>query len=157
MAVQHLTGEELAERVGIAIPDSVDSGPVAPDSIDRPVVSALRIKASKVAEVAGFLKSDEKLDFSFLNSISAVDYIDHFEVVYHLTSLSKQHTAIVKTRLNGRDELSMPSVYHLWRGADFQEREIWDLMGIRFNGHPNLKRIMLWEGFEGHPLRKDYL
>jgi len=110
-----------------------------------------------VADVAGFLKSDENLDFNFLNSISAVDYIDHFEVVYHLTSLNKQHTAIVKARLNGRDDLSLPSVYHLWRGADFQEREIWDLMGIRFDGHPNLKRIMLWEGFEGHPLRKDYL
>ena len=60
-------------------------------------------------------------------------------------------------RLDGRDELSLPSVYHVWRGADFQEREIWDLMGISFSGHPNMKRIMLWEGFEGHPLRKDYL
>ena len=157
MGLQHLTGEELAERVGAAVPDSVDSVTVAPDSIDRPASSALRVKAPMVADVAGFLKSDENLDFSFLNSISAVDYIDHFEVVYHLTSLNKHHTAIVKARLNGRDDLSLPSVYHLWRGADFQEREIWDLMGIRFDGHPNLKRIMLWEGFEGHPLRKDYL
>ena len=157
MGLQHLTGDELAERVGAAVPDSVDSVSGAPDSIDRPDGSALRVKAPRVADVAGFLKSDENLDFNFLNSISAVDYIDHFEVVYHLTSLNKQHTAIVKARLNGRDDLSLPSVYHLWRGADFQEREIWDLMGIRFDGHPNLKRIMLWEGFEGHPLRKDYL
>ena len=74
-----------------------------------------------------------------------------------MTSMNKHHTAIVKTRLDGRDELTLPSVYHLWRGADFQEREIWDLMGISFAGHPNLKRIMLWEGFDGHPLRKDYL
>ena len=125
--------------------------------MEAPANGAHWVKAPRVAEVAGFLKSDEGLDFNFLNSISAVDYIDHFQVVYHLTSLNKQHTAIVKTRPNGRDELSLPSVYHLWRGADFQEREIWDLMGIRFDGHPNLKRIMLWEGFEGHPLRKDYL
>ena len=103
------------------------------------------------------MKSDAGLDFNFLNSISAVDYINHFEVVYHLTSLNKRHTAIVKARLDGREALTLPSVYHLWRGADFQEREIWDLMGISFSGHPNLKRIMLWEGFEGHPLRKDYL
>ena len=103
------------------------------------------------------MKSDSRLDFNFLNSISAVDYINHFEVVYHLTSMNKHHTGIVKTRLDGRDELTLPSVYHLWRGADFQEREIWDLMGISFSGHPNLKRIMLWEGFDGHPLRKDYL
>ena len=147
MAVHQLSGEDLAERVRAAVPESVEA----------PVNGALWVKAPRVAEVAGFLKSDEGLDFNFLNSISAVDYIDHFQVVYHLTSLNKQHTAIVKTRLNGRDELSLPSVYHLWRGADFQEREIWDLMGIRFDGHPNLKRIMLWEGFDGHPLRKDYL
>ena len=147
MAVQQLSGADLADKVVAAVPDSVEG----PDD------DALWVRAPKVAEVAGFLKSDDGLDFNFLNSVSAVDYIDHFEIVYHLTSLTKQHTAIVKTRLNGRDELSLPSVYHLWRGADFQEREIWDLMGIRFEGHPNLKRIMLWEGFEGHPLRKDYL
>ena len=152
MAVQPLSGAELADRVRLVVPDSLDS-----DLENRPANGVLWVKAPRVAEVAGFLKSDEGLDFNFLNSISAVDHIDHFDVVYHLTSLTKQHTAIVKTRLNGRDELSLPSVYHLWRGADFQEREIWDLMGIRFEGHPNLKRIMLWEGFEGHPLRKDYL
>ena len=147
MAVRSLSGAELEERVSSGVTDSVEGV----------VDDALWIKAPKVAEVAGFMKSDAGLDLNFLNSVSAVDYIDHFEIIYHLTSLNKQHTAIVKTLLNGRDELSLPSVYHLWRGADFQEREIWDLMGIHFEGHPNLKRIMLWEGFEGHPLRKDYL
>ncbi len=147
MAVQQLTGEELSERVGAAVPDSV----VASDD------GILFVEPAKIADVAGFMKSDSRLDFNFLNSISAVDYINYFEVVYHLTSMNKHHTAIVKTRLDGRDELILPSVYHLWRGADFQEREIWDLMGISFSGHPNLKRIMLWEGFDGHPLRKDYL
>jgi len=152
MALQQLSGEDLAERVGAGVPD-----PLISDSVAIPGDGALWVKAPRVAEVAGFLKSDDGLDFNFLNSISAVDYINHFDVVYHLTSLNKLHTAIMKTRLDGRDDLSLPSVYHLWRGADFQEREIWDLMGIRFDGHPNLKRIMLWEGFEGHPLRKDYL
>jgi len=147
MAVQQLTGEELSERVGAAVSDSVVA------SVD----GVLFVEPAKIADVAGFMKSDSRLDFNFLNSISAVDYINHFEVVYHLTSMNKHHTAIVKTRLDGRDELTLPSVYHLWRGADFQEREIWDLMGISFSGHPNLKRIMLWEGFDGHPLRKDYL
>jgi NADH-quinone oxidoreductase subunit C len=147
MAVQQLTGEELSERVGAAVPDSVFAS----------VNGVLFVEPAKIADVAGFMKSDSRLDFNFLNSISAVDYINHFEVVYHLTSMNKHHTGIVKTRLDGRDELTLPSVYHLWRGADFQEREIWDLMGISFSGHPNLKRIMLWEGFDGHPLRKDYL
>ena len=147
MAVQQLSGLELAEKVGAGVPDSVE----------REEGGVLWVKAPKIADVCGVMKSDAGLDFNFLNSISAVDYINHFEVVYHLTSLNKRHTAIVKARLDGRDELSLPSVYHLWRGADFQEREIWDLMGISFSGHPNMKRIMLWEGFEGHPLRKDYL
>ena len=150
--VQHLSGQQLSERVNAAAPNSVVSDPVEATSDD-----VLRVNAPRIADVAAFLKSDEGLDFNFLNSISAVDYIDHFEIVYHLTSLNRRHTAIVKTRLNGRQELSLPSVYHVWRGADFQDRDIWDLMGIRFDGHPNMKRIMLWEGFEGHPLRKDYL
>ena len=147
MAVQQLSGSELADKVGAG----------AHDSVEREEDGVLWVKAQKIADVCGFLKSDSGLGFNFLNSISAVDYINHFEVVYHLTSLNKRHTAIVKTRIDGREDLSLPSVYHLWRGADYQEREIWDLMGISFSGHPNMKRIMLWEGFEGHPLRKDYL
>ena len=147
MAVQQLTGEDLAEKVAAGVPDSVE----------QMVDGVLWVKSPKIADVAGFMKSDSALDFNFLNSISAVDYINHFEVVYHLTSLQQQHCAVIKTRIYGRDEVSLPSVYSIWRGADFQEREIWDLMGVRFEGHPNMKRIMLWEGFEGHPLRKDFL
>ncbi len=63
----------------------------------------------------------------------------------------------VKARVYGRENPEIPSISHLWRGADFQEREIFDLLGIRFSGHPNLIRIALWESFEGHPLRKDFL
>ncbi|MCH8114571.1 MAG: NADH-quinone oxidoreductase subunit C, partial [Chloroflexi bacterium] len=83
---------------------------------------------------------------------------DHFEGVYRLTALPKNASAVVKTRVGlGRTDASVPSVVPIWRGADYQEREVWDLMGIRFEGHPNHKRIMLWEGFPGHPLRKDYV
>ena len=149
MAVQQLIGDDLAEKISAGVSGSLVGGGVC-DGV-------IWVQPSRSADVCSFLKSDSGLDFNFLNSISAVDYINHFEVVYHLTSLNKQHTATIKTRLDGRDELTLPSVYHLWRGADFQEREIWDLMGISFSGHPNMKRIMLWEGFEGHPLRKDYL
>ena len=151
MAVHQLSAEELAEKVSVGVPDSLDTTSI------NTAENVIWVKSSKVADVASFMKSDVGLDFNFLNSITAIDYINHFEVVYHLTSIDQEHTAIIKTRLDGREELSLPSVYHLWRGADFQEREIWDLMGIGFSGHPNLKRIMLWEGFDGHPLRKDYL
>ena len=151
MAVHQLSAEELAEKVSVGVPDSLDTTSI------NTAENVIWVKSSKVADVASFMKSDVGLDFNFLNSITAIDYINHFEIVYHLTSIDKEHTAIIKTRLDGREALSLPSVYHLWRGADFQEREIWDLMGIGFSGHPNLKRIMLWEGFDGHPLRKDYL
>jgi len=149
MAVLQLSSERLAEQVSAGVPDSLAGTGVCDD--------VLWVKPAKIADAANFLKSDSGLDFNFLNSISAVDYINHFEIVYHLTSMNKRHMTIVKTRLDGREKLSLPSVYHVWRGADFQEREIWDLMGISFSGHPNMKRIMLWEGFEGHPLRKDFL
>ena len=147
MAVSPVAGEELAERLQSAVRGSVEEWNAA----------AVWVKPSMVEDVARYLRDDPELDFQFLNAISAVDFIEHFEVVYHLTSLRRQHTAVIKTRVVGREDLSIPSVYHVWRGADFQEREIWDLMGIRFEGHPNMKRIMLWEGFQGHPLRKDYL
>jgi NADH:ubiquinone oxidoreductase subunit C len=64
---------------------------------------------------------------------------------------------VLKTRCNDREQPVVPSVISVWQGADFQEREIYDLLGIRFAGHPNMKRIFLWEGFKGHPLRRDYL
>ena len=147
MAVTALAGEDLAQRLQSAVPDSVEDWGT----------TAVWVKPGRLEEVARFLRDDPDLDFQFLNAISAVDFIEHFEVVYHLTSMRRQHTAVVKTKVHGRQDLSLPSVYHLWRGADFQEREVWDLMGIHFEGHPNMKRIMLWEGFEGHPLRKDYL
>ena len=146
MALTQLGGADLAQRVDEAVPDSVD------DWSD----DTLWVKATSISDVAGFLQRDGDLDMQYLNSVSAIDYIGHFELVYHLTSFRLGHKATVKSRLRGREDLSAPSVYHLWRGADFQEREIWDLMGIRFEGHPNMKRIMLWEGFEGHPLRKDF-
>ena len=92
-----------------------------------------------------------------LVAISAVDYIDSIELIYHLTSTIHNHSAVIKARLYNLDNLKAPSVVSLWKGADLQEREIWDLMGVRFEGHYNLKRILLWEGFPGHPLRKDYL
>ena len=78
-------------------------------------------------------------------------------MVYHLTSLEHNHSLVIKTRIYERDNPGLDSVVSLWRGADLQEREIYDLMGIAFTSHPNLKRIFLWEGFEGYPLRKDYL
>ncbi len=103
------------------------------------------------------LKSAQGYEFDYLSAITAVDYIEYFELVYHLRAIKSNQTGVVKTRLYDRENPSVESVTTLWRGAELQEREIWDLMGISFQGHPNLKRVMLWEGFPGHPHRKDHM
>ena len=104
-----------------------------------------------------FLRDDESLDFQFLNAVTAVDYVEYFELLYHLTSLRRNSKCTVRSRLYSRDEPSVASTVDLWRGAELQEREIYDLMGITFDSHPNMKRVLLWEGFPGHPLRKDFI
>ena len=127
-----------------------------PDAVEEEGESAVWVKPETLVDVMTFLKGDPELRLTYLNAVTAVDYIDHFEMVYHLTSLEKNHGAVVKARLYGRDEPTVPSLVGVWPGAELQEREVWDLMGVRFTDHPNHKRIMLWEGFQGHPLRKDF-
>lgn len=114
------------------------------------------IDSQKIEEVCEYLRNSTELKFNFLNSITAVDYVEYFEVVYHITSFSYNTKAVLKVRVYGREEPALPSVCSVWPGANFQEREIFDLMGLSFEGHPNLKRIMLWEGFPGHPHRRDF-
>ena len=127
-----------------------------PGAIEEAGKDSVLVKGDSLVEVAAYLKDNEGLKFEYLNYITAVDYYSYFEVVYQLTSLEHNRSVILKTRCYGRDNPSVPSVTGLWQGADFQEREIYDLMGIKFEEHPNLKRIFLWDGFPGYPLRKDY-
>ena len=128
-----------------------------PNAVIETGDTAILIKGESLLDVATFLKDTPELEFDYLTHITAIDYYEYFEVVYQLTSIKHNHSLLVKTRCYGRDNPSLPSVVSLWRGADYQEREIYDLMGISFAGHPNMKRIVLWQGFQGHPLRKDYL
>ena len=116
------------------------------------------LRPDSVRTVCQGLRDRPEFKFDLLSAVTAVDYIDHFEMVYHITSLIKNRTAVLKSKCGwGRKDPEVPSVTPVWRGAELQEREVWDLMGVRFEGHPNHKRIMLWEGFPGHPLRKDFL
>ena len=142
-----LSGKEIAKQI-----EKKFAGSVVESTAD-----SLLVKAESLLEVTGYLKTAPGLNFDYLNAITAVDYLDYFEVIYQLTSLKHNHSLVLKVRCYSRDNPSLPSVVSLWRGADFQEREIYDLFGISFEGHPNLKRIVLWEGFQGHPLRKDFL
>ena len=140
-----LPGGDVASRLNEAVSKSV----VEHNDTD------VWIDSGSILDVSRFLKSDSELDFSYLTAVSAVDYIEYFELVYHVLSMRHNHSVVIKSRLFGREALSVASVTEVWQGADLQEREIWDLMGIWFDGHPNLKRILLWENFPGHPLRKD--
>lgn len=148
----------------MALATTLLSGPDVKTRIEASVPGAVvettegwaRIAPAKLVEVGRFLRDDRDTDARFLNAVSGVDHYDYFEVVYHLTSLSHNHQLVLKVRAD-HDEPEVPSVSGVWQGAHLQEREIYDLLGVRFSGHPNLKRIFLWEGFPGHPLRKDFM
>lgn len=104
------------------------------------------------------LRDDRELDLEILMDLCGVDYHPRrprFEVVYHLVSLRRRHRLRVKVQVEERDAV-VPTVSHLWPGANWFEREVWDMYGVRFEGHPDLRRILMYEQFEGHPLRKDY-
>lgn len=142
-----LAGQDLAQQIEQKYPESV---------IDANPEFAM-VKADKLIDVCTFLRDDGGLDFKFLNSVTAVDRLDTFEIVYHMTSIRLNQMGSIKTSTSGREKPVIPSVTSVWPGAHLQEREAYDLMGIVFEGHPDLRRIFLWEGFDGWPLRKDFL
>ncbi len=130
-----------------------------PDSVTadaRPGFSGFIVKKENLVEVATALR--DEFSFDLLSSITGVDYIaeNKMEVVYHLHHTTGGPGLVFKVQVDRVDPVEVPSLIDVWAGADFQEREAWDLLGIKFIGHPDLRRILMWEGFEGHPLRKDY-
>ena len=141
-----LSGEELAVKLEQQFPGS----------IIKATKDSLLVKSEALLNLASFLKTGAGLEFDYLSNMTGIDYRDSFEVVYQLISLKHNHSLTLKVRCADRNSPVLPSVVCLWCGADFQEREIYDLLGIKFEGHADLKRIFLWEGFQGHPLRKDF-
>jgi NADH-quinone oxidoreductase subunit C len=120
------------------------------------------VSAAEIVSVLEFLRDDAACTFEMLSDLCAVDYLEmpddsgaRFEVVYHLYSISKNHRVRVKARVPA-EPCEIASVVGLWPAANWMEREVWDLYGVRFIGHPDLRRLLLYEEFEGHPLRKDY-
>ena len=114
------------------------------------------VKPESLFTIARFLKNTPEMDFDYLNYVTAVDYKTYFLVIYNLVSLTNNVSLMLKTRCDNRENPSVPSLVELWNGAGLQEREVFDLMGISFENHPNMKRIFLWDGFTGYPLRKDF-
>lgn len=121
------------------------------------------VDASKWAAIAAFCRNDSAMDFNMLTDITAVDYPEReegrLEVVMHLYSLNKRHRIRLKARI-GEQELDtnpeIATVTHIWPGANWLEREVFDMFGVNFTGHPDLRRILMYPEFTGHPLRKDY-
>jgi NADH-quinone oxidoreductase subunit C len=141
-----LSGGEVADRMRSALPDAVTSVE------DGYVV----VDAAQAFEAMRFIRDDESLDGKYLVQMCSVDMITRIDVVYHFSSLAQNHIFEVKIHAD-HEHPEVPSISPLWSGAWLQEREIYDLMGVRFEGHPALTRLFLWDAFPGHPLRKDFM
>lgn len=116
------------------------------------------VEARNIKQILHYAKESAETQFDLLLDICGVDYVGReprFEVVYHLYSIPLNHRLRIKVQIPESD-CKIPSCVDLWKSADWFERETFDMLGIHFEGHPNLKRLLLFEGFEGHPLRKDY-
>jgi NADH-quinone oxidoreductase subunit C len=125
--------------------------------------ATLVVTRERLPEILRVCRDEPALDFDVLMDLTAVDYLKYpgredgprFEVVYHLYSIPKNHRVRVKVRVE-QDDPNVPTALTLWPIANWFEREVWDMFGIRFDGHPDLRRLLLYEEFVGHPLRKDY-
>lgn len=141
--------DDIVAKIQQLLPQAV--GQTQPQAM-QPWVAVL---PEHLTQLCALLRDTPDLYFDYLACLSGVDYGDRMEVVYHLTSLPLEHSLVLKVALP-REQPVLPSVAHIWRAADWHEREAYDLLGITFSGHPDLRRILLPEDWPGHPLRKNY-
>jgi NADH-quinone oxidoreductase subunit C len=164
-----MTAAEIVPILQARFPDAVSGVSGGPDL-------SVTVEPARLVEVCTFLRDDPRLKFEILNDISGVDYLEpdpkkvakagfepHLEVVYHLSSFSfpGQRFTLKLVLPRWKDNVvgqlpEVPTLCGLWRTADWQEREVYDLVGVTFLGHPDLTRILLGDDWVGHPLRKDY-
>jgi NADH-quinone oxidoreductase subunit C len=146
-----MTTQQLHEKLKARFGDDV--GPLSEPKIDQHCT----VKAERIVEVCRFLKTERGLEMDFLEDLTAVDWPKRnvIEIVYHLLSYEHRHVIVLKVETD-RAAPSVSSVEGVWKTADWFEREVYDLFGVDFPGHPDLRRIMLPDDWVGHPLRKDY-
>ena len=150
-----MLSETLRQNAIATAVEAFDADSITSGKLDRGELT-LEIAPGKIVSICGFLKYDQK--FVRLSSVTAVDRYPlepRFEVVYHLHSIEQKQRVRLKCRLES-GEPAIESVTSVWRGANWYEREVFDLFGIQFLNHPDLRRIMMPDDWEGHPLRKDY-
>ncbi|SMO67160.1 NADH-quinone oxidoreductase subunit C [Melghirimyces algeriensis] len=149
--------QPLLDRWTRLLTEKIGDGVVEEAYINRPDHHrpTIAVSNTKWPEVSRLLLEEESLAFEYLENLSGVDYEEHMEVLYHFVSLKHGHTLCIKVKTD-REDPRIPSVTDVWPAANWHEREVYDLLGIRFQGHPELKRILMPEDWVGHPLRKDY-
>ncbi len=144
--------QEIHARLAREFPDAVEAPPEVTSG-----ETFLKVTAASIQDVCRFLKTESDLEFDSLMSLSGVDYPpEELVVVYHLCSTLRRHRVVLKVFVP-REDPKLPTVSSVWPTANWHEREAYDLFGIRFLGHPGLRRILLPHDWEGHPLRKDYV
>jgi NADH-quinone oxidoreductase subunit C len=149
--------DELKSHPAVARLVAWNSAAVQGAKFDREEMT-IYVDRSSIREACAVLRDDAECAFNFLSDVTCVDWYPsepRFEVVYHLLSISKKERVRLKVRLDS-DSPAVESLTSVWPGANYFEREVFDLFGIRFTGHPYLRRILMPEDWEGHPLRKDY-
>ena len=145
--------QRLRDRLGAAVVETHEQKGDATAVVERVAL----------VEALAFCRDEPGLDFDVLMDLTAVDYLKYpgredgprFEVVYHLYALRHNHRVRLKVRVD-EDDAVVPTAVSLWPIANWFEREVWDMFGVHFSGHPNLRRLLMYEQFVGHPLRKDY-
>jgi len=156
------SSKKIIEALSEAFAD-VDFAPTAlcPKKNPEREQTVVRVPAGRLVEVMRFLHDDPRCSFEQLCDLTCVDYLnfpkarDRYGVIYSLLSLSKEQRIWVKCFVNDPNP-EVPSVTDVWQGANWMEREVYDMFGVCFTGHPDLRRILTWEGFDAYPLRKDY-
>ena len=140
--------DKLKEKILTLVPEAQKE--------ENPQFLTFVVPPEKIKSLATSLKEEKDLDFDYLFCQSGVDWGTELGVVYHLTSTQYGHNVELKVKIDNRENPEIDTVSDLWRTADFLEREIWDLFGIRFKGHTDMRRIFLEEDWVGYPMRKDY-
>ena len=152
------TVDQIRERILAQFPEAEISVVANPGPAAQ---HGLLLGAAQARAIAVFLRDDSALALDFCSNVTGVDWpqAGYLEVVYHLFSVARpQGPVIIRMRTGNRaDQVTLPSLTPVWRSCEFQEREVFDLFGVRFADHPDLRRILMWDEFVDHPMRKDYV
>lgn len=143
-----MTNEELKKFILDCVPEA--------ECVEGAQFLQATVPSEKILSIAPELKSNDATSFDFLFCLTGVDWPAHLEVVYHLKSTRHNHQLVLKGKINTRENAEIETVCHIWRTAELHEREAFELFGIKFLNHPDLRLLLLPDDWEGYPMRKDY-